>query len=94
MDPGALQVDDDAGNFFNKFGYKNQFYLFVIKGKYGEPLAKLLKARGRRHSGQAKRDPESSIFEQFWIPASLENAPCFGTKQGSDLIPWRQYEEA
>jgi len=34
-----------------------------------EPLAKLLKARGSRHSGQAKRDPESSIFEQFWIPA-------------------------
>jgi hypothetical protein len=34
-----------------------------------EPLAKSLKARGSRHSGQAKRDPESSIFEQFWIPA-------------------------
>jgi hypothetical protein len=34
-----------------------------------EPLAKLLKARGSRHSGQAKRDPESSIFEHFWIPA-------------------------
>jgi hypothetical protein len=36
---------------------------------YIEPLAKLLKARGSRHSGQAKRDPESSIFEHFWIPA-------------------------
>jgi hypothetical protein len=35
----------------------------------GEPLAKLLKARGSRHSGQAERDPESSIFERFWIPA-------------------------
>jgi len=34
-----------------------------------EPLAKLLKARESRHSGQAKRDPESSIIEQFWIPA-------------------------
>jgi hypothetical protein len=34
-----------------------------------EPLAKLLKVRGSRHSGQAKRDSESSIFEQFWIPA-------------------------
>jgi len=34
-----------------------------------EPLAKLLKARGSCHSGQAKRDPESSIFERFWIPA-------------------------
>jgi hypothetical protein len=34
-----------------------------------EPPVKLLKARGGRHSGQAKRDPESSIFEQFWIPA-------------------------
>jgi len=28
-----------------------------------------LKARRSRHSGQAKRDPESSIFKQFWIPA-------------------------
>jgi hypothetical protein len=35
-----------------------------------EPFAKLLKARGGRHSGQAKRDPESRIFGQFWIPAS------------------------
>ena len=34
-----------------------------------EPLAKLLKARGNGHSGQAKRDPESRIFKQFWIPA-------------------------
>jgi hypothetical protein len=34
-----------------------------------ELLAKLLKARGNRHSGQAKRDPEPRIFEQFWIPA-------------------------
>jgi len=34
-----------------------------------EPLAELLKAREIRHSGQAKHDPESSIFEQFWIPA-------------------------
>jgi hypothetical protein len=34
-----------------------------------EPLAKLLKARGSRHSGKAKRDPESSILEHFWIPA-------------------------
>jgi hypothetical protein len=22
-----------------------------------------------RHSGQAKRDPESGIFKRFWIPA-------------------------
>jgi hypothetical protein len=22
-----------------------------------------------RHSGQAKRDPESRVFKQFWIPA-------------------------
>jgi hypothetical protein len=28
-----------------------------------------LEARESSHSGQAKRDPESSIFEQFWIPA-------------------------
>ena len=32
-------------------------------------LAKLLKARRKGHSGQAKRDPESRIFKQFWIPA-------------------------
>jgi hypothetical protein len=37
-----------------------------VKGKL---LAKLLKARESRHSGQAKRDPESSFFKQFWIPA-------------------------
>jgi hypothetical protein len=37
----------------------------------GELLAKLLKARGKRHSGQAKRDPESRIFKQFWIPAGV-----------------------
>jgi len=34
-----------------------------------DPLAERLKARGSRHSGQAKRDPESRIFEHFWIPA-------------------------
>jgi hypothetical protein len=34
-----------------------------------EALAKLLKARGNRHSGQAKRDPESRIPKRFWIPA-------------------------
>jgi len=32
-------------------------------------LAKLLKEREFRHSGQAKRDPESRIFKRFWIPA-------------------------
>jgi hypothetical protein len=35
-----------------------------------EALAKLLKAVENRHSGQAKRDPESRIFKRFWIPAS------------------------
>jgi len=44
----------------------NYFYLISFKT---EAIAKLLKARGSRHSGQAKHDPESSIFEQFWIPA-------------------------
>jgi hypothetical protein len=39
--------------------------------KIDEPLSKLLKTRGNRHSGQAKRDPESRIFEQFWIPAGV-----------------------
>jgi len=34
-----------------------------------EVLAKLLKAAENRHSGQAKRDPESRIFNRFWIPA-------------------------
>jgi hypothetical protein len=34
-----------------------------------EDSEKLLKAKGNRHSGQAKRDPESRIFKRFWIPA-------------------------
>jgi hypothetical protein len=34
-----------------------------------EALAKLLKTVENRHSGQAKRDPESRIFKRFWIPA-------------------------
>jgi hypothetical protein len=34
-----------------------------------EDLAKLLKAVENRHSGQAKRDPESRVFKRFWIPA-------------------------
>jgi hypothetical protein len=34
-----------------------------------EAPAKLLKARRNHHSGQAKRDPESRNFKQFWIPA-------------------------
>jgi hypothetical protein len=34
-----------------------------------EVPAKLLKAGENRHSGQAKRDPESRIFNRFWIPA-------------------------
>jgi hypothetical protein len=45
------------------FVSKKRFFLEV------EPLAKLLRSRGSRYSGQAKRDPESSIFEQFLIPA-------------------------
>jgi len=39
------------------------------KIQYHESLAKLLKARRNGHSGQAKRDPESRIFKEFWIPA-------------------------
>jgi hypothetical protein len=34
-----------------------------------EALAKHVKAIESRHSGQAKRDPESRISRQFWIPA-------------------------
>jgi len=33
-----------------------------------EALAKLLTVGRNRHSGQTKRDPESGIFKQFWIP--------------------------
>ena len=40
-----------------------------VKIEIKEPPAKLLKARGNVHSGQAKRDPESRISKQFWIPA-------------------------
>jgi len=40
---------------------------FIPKTK--EALAKPLKAVENRHSGQAKRDPESRIFKRFWIPA-------------------------
>jgi hypothetical protein len=39
------------------------------KNHSSEALAKLLKAVESRHSGQAKRDPESRIFKRFWIPA-------------------------
>jgi len=47
------------------------YHRFPLKQKKENKftLARLLKARRSRHSGQAKRDPESSIFEQFWIPA-------------------------
>jgi hypothetical protein len=34
-----------------------------------EMIPKLLNAVENRHSGQAKRDPESRIFKKFWIPA-------------------------
>jgi hypothetical protein len=45
--------------------------------KSDEVLEKLVKAVESRHSGQAKRDPESRIFGQLWIPA------CAGmTKNG------------
>jgi hypothetical protein len=29
----------------------------------------MIKTKRNRHSGQAKRDPESRIFIEFWIPA-------------------------
>jgi hypothetical protein len=50
---------------------------FSICAKFGENLinsehlSKLLEARGNRHSGQAKRDPEFRIFQRFWIPAGV-----------------------
>ena len=37
--------------------------------KYFWPPAKLLREKRSRHSGTAKRDPESRIFKKFWIPA-------------------------
>jgi hypothetical protein len=57
---------------------KKHLYVTAKEVSYGqkgtetllyEVLAKLLKARANRHSGQAKRDPESRIFKRFWIPA-------------------------
>jgi hypothetical protein len=55
----------------NFIGRKKFFVLYALDeiAFLLEPLAKLLKARGNGHSGQAKRDPESRIFKQFWIPA-------------------------
>jgi len=35
----------------------------------GEVSAKLSKAGGNCHSGQAKRDPEPRIYKEIWIPA-------------------------
>jgi hypothetical protein len=45
------------------------FPSFRRKPESSEALAKLLKAVENRHSGQAKRDPESRIFKRFWVPA-------------------------
>jgi hypothetical protein len=59
---------------------------FGSKIKVFEALAKLLKARRKGHSGQAKHDPESRIFKQFWIPAPAPDPdPGFAgmTAQGS-----------
>ena len=58
--PGRDEIDDSLEQF-------TEFCDFI--NLISEPLAKLLKARGNGHSGQAKRDPESRIFKQFWIPA-------------------------
>jgi hypothetical protein len=41
--------------------------LKVNKDKRG--FSKTFGLKRDRHSGQAKPDPESRIFEQFWIPA-------------------------
>jgi len=45
------------------------FRISNVETKPSEAFAKLLKRRGNRQSGQAKRDPESRIFNKFWIPA-------------------------
>jgi hypothetical protein len=52
-----------------------------------EPPAKLLKAREGRHSGQAKRDPESCIFEPF-IPAFAGMTEQAAFARGSMIIPF------
>jgi hypothetical protein len=44
-------------------------YQFLRNDRLFESPAKPLKAVENRHSGQAKRDPESRIFKLFWIPA-------------------------
>jgi hypothetical protein len=44
--------------------------------KSDEVLEKLVKAVESRHSGQAKRDPESRIFGQLWIPAFAGMTAC------------------
>jgi hypothetical protein len=55
-------------------GRPAKIFLFSVNPFLGyafnnEALAKILEAVENRHSGQAKRDPESSFFEHFWIPA-------------------------
>jgi hypothetical protein len=53
--PGAPKLGEGVG--------------FRRKQETRKALAKLLNAVENRHSGQAKRDPESRLFKQFWIPA-------------------------
>jgi hypothetical protein len=48
---------------------KNLIHFFQFNICNSEALAKLLEAVENRHSGQAKRDPESRISNLFWIPA-------------------------
>jgi hypothetical protein len=58
----------------------------------GKPLAKLLKAGRSRHSGQAKRDPESRIFKRTWIPAyagMTEKATFAKSSRNLDKAPNR-----
>jgi hypothetical protein len=53
-------------------------------------LAKRLKEKGSRHSGQAKRDPESRIFKQFWIPAFAGMTEEMTFSRGSSQMGYLQ----
>jgi hypothetical protein len=66
---------DSSFRFFPlwKRGMKGDFMAFqktkLLKKTNQGGSCKTLKSKESRHSGQAKRDPESRISRRFWIPA-------------------------
>ena len=66
-----------GGDAFKKFYVMFRFIIGVS--------CKTLGLKANRHSGQAKRDPESRFFRQFWIPA-----PGFhwDKVRGSEQVPF------